>query len=449
MSVVDVLAASGGDPDTVALVADSVALTYRALGERVDASVAAAPWPRPRSEGADGAPVLPTVVSADGAGIIELLSLWRAGMVPAPLNARLTGTEVAAAEAALSAATLPGGTHVVLWTSGTSGQPRGVALSWRNLEASARAAARRLDLGAGDVWVASLSPAHVGGLALITRSILLGGTLLVPDAQDVASIGALLAGASAVPTHPSLVPTHISLVPTQLLRLLDHWGPRPAPATLRCVLVGGAHAPASLVKRALDGGWPISLTYGATEMSSQIATARPEVTRAVPGTVGPPLDGVEVRVADDGELLARGATLALGYVGARAGSLSDVDGWYHTGDLGRLDEEGRLWITGRRLDRIVSGGVTVDAVEVEEALRAHPTVIDVCVVGVPDAEWGERVGAWVEPVVGELELEELERHLRDRLAPAKLPRIWRTHGSLPRNANGKVDRAAVRDALRR
>jgi O-succinylbenzoic acid--CoA ligase len=349
---------------------------------------------------------------------------------------------------------------VVLWTSGTSGRPRGIALSWDNLEAITRASEQRLDLARDDVWVASLSPAHVGGLVLIVRSLLLGGTLVVPAALDGDAISELLdhglpapLGGRPDPDHRALVPTHVSLVPTQLHRILDVRGERGAPAGLRCVLVGGAHAPASLVARALDAGWPIALTYGATEMSSQIATAPPELVRVKPGAVGAPMPGVEVSLSGAGELLARGGTLALGCVGAEVPLLSDEDGWYHTGDLGRIDDEGHLWITGRRIDRIVSGGVTIDAVEVEEAIRSHPDVADACVVGVPDAEWGERVGAWVEPVAagggpGEtpgrtLTGETLTGHLRDRITGAKMPRLWHVAPGLPRNANGKADRATV------
>lgn len=443
MSVADVLsltAASEGDPAVV--VAGDV-VTYADLVHRVDARVGQLPVERPSGSVA-GPPggIVPVSVEATLDDVVELLAIWKAGGVPAPLHARLTEPEVETARRALSGARLPAATQAVLWTSGTSGRPRGVALSWHNLEASARAAARRLDLGSDDVWVASLSPAHVGGLTLVTRSILMGGTLVLPESPDAACLSELLDGGVG-----SLTPTHLSLVPTQLLRLLDHRGRREAPPRLRCLLVGGAHTPASLVSRALDGGWPIALTYGATEMSSQIATSPPDMTRRVPGTVGFPLEGVEVRVGPDGEVQTRGPTLALGYVGRNAPELVGEDGWYRTGDLGRLDEEGRLWITGRRLDRIVSGGVTVDAMEVEEALRAHPTVVDACVVGIRDEEWGERVAAWVEPVVGEVDLEELERHLRERLAPAKRPRSWRVHGVLPKNVNGKVDRQAVRDAF--
>jgi acyl-CoA synthetase (AMP-forming)/AMP-acid ligase II len=136
-----------------------------------------------------------------------------------------------------------------------------------------------------------------------------------------------------------------------------------------------------------------------------------------------------------------------GYVGS--GSLVDAEGWHHTGDVGRLDADGDLWVIGRRIDRIVSGGVTVDAVEVEEALRSHPGVADACVVGVPDPTWGERVAAWIEPAGDTVDLDDLDAFVRARLAAPKLPRHYHVERALPRNANGKVDRARVRDALRR
>ena len=132
---------------------------------------------------------------------------------------------------------------------------------------------------------------------------------------------------------------------------------------------------------------------------------------------------------------------------ANASALADADGWYHTGDLGRIDADGDLWVTGRRADRIVSGGVTIDAVEVEEALRSHPSVVDACVVGVPAPTWGEKVAVWVEPVVGEFDVEEVETHLRAMLSAPKMPRIWYVEGDMPRNATGKLDRAKVRDVL--
>jgi long-chain acyl-CoA synthetase len=145
--------------------------------------------------------------------------------------------------------------------------------------------------------------------------------------------------------------------------------------------------------------------------------------------------------------------LATCYVGEGAGPITDEDGWHHTGDIGRMDEAGDLWVIGRRIDRIVSGGVTVDAVEVEDALRSHPGVADACVVGIPDATWGERVAAWVEPspavlTAPALDIDALDAYLRTRLAAPKLPRRFHVSSGLPRNANGKIDRAAVREAFR-
>jgi O-succinylbenzoic acid--CoA ligase len=152
-------------------------------------------------------------------------------------------------------------------------------------------------------------------------------------------------------------------------------------------------------------------------------------------------------VADDGEILVRGATVVREYVGADEVPVAVEGGWLSTGDLGRVDEDGHLWITGRSSDRIVTGGVTVDAVEVEDALRSHHAISDACVVGLPDPEWGERVAALVVLSVDALDRDELTAFLRERLTASKLPRVVSVTDELPRNANGKVDRAGVRDAI--
>lgn len=346
---------------------------------------------------------------------------------------------------------LPGGLEpeqvaYVLWTSGTSGRPRGVCLTLRALEASASGSRERLGLSSDDRWLASLSPAHVGGLALLTRAVLLGSSVVVRPGFDAAELSRL-ADEGGV--------SHASLVPVMLRRLLDHREGRRAPSGLRCLLVGGAHAPAKLVRRALERGYPVALTYGMTETTSQAATSPPERVREKPDTVGRPLPGVEIRIAQGGEIRVRGATLAAGYLApgrARPEPLDlDGEGWLHTGDLGRIDGEGELHVTGRRSDRIVSGGVTVDAREVEEALRSLPGVADAAVVGVPDPEWGERVAALVVLAQGAGDADraraELDGALRARLSGPKRPRLLGFAEALPRNRNGKVERSAVRRIL--
>jgi len=336
----------------------------------------------------------------------------------------------------------------VLLTSGTSGQPRPVPLTQGNLLASARGAEARLRLDPADRWLASLSPAHVGGFALLHRAAVVGCSVVVcsdptPDViLDLADRGEI---------------THLSLVPVQLRRLLELRGETSAPRALRCVLLGGAATPHPLLDEALRRRWPIALTYGMTEATSQVATAPPEEVRRRPGSVGQPLPGVELHIQSPspdgvGEIWVRGPTVALlprrvpGRVPSSSASPHvDAEGWLHTGDLGRRDDEGRLWITGRSSHRIVTGGVTLEPEEVAAALAGHPGILEVAVTGAPDPEWGERVVAVVVPrdPASPPTLEDLLVYARERLAPAKRPRELRIREALPRNANGKVDRSQL------
>ena len=270
-----------------------------------------------------------------------------AGVAPMPLETAATrGTEtVWAGTSAASAPELPAGTEVVVWTSGTAGRPRGIALTRTNLDASIRATRVRLSLGPADRWLASLGIAHVGGLMLVLRAAATGALLVTRGRFRTEECAALVDGG---------VVTHASLVPAMLERVLEARADRSA-AALRCLLVGGAACPRALVERALAAGLPLALTYGLSEATSQAATAPPELVARKPGTVGAPLEGLELRVDEAGEVLLRGPTVAAGYVGSQL-PLRDRESWLHTGDLGELDNEGHLWITGGRAVRIVTGG---------------------------------------------------------------------------------------------
>jgi o-succinylbenzoate---CoA ligase len=329
----------------------------------------------------------------------------------------------------------------VIWTSGSSGIPRGVELTRDNLLIAARAARKALDLRTSDAWLLTLSPAHVGGLALVVRAPVVGCRVVVEGDFRTHLFNAAVDEGRI---------SHASLVPTMLHRALEERGDRPPPERFRCLLLGGAGAPEALLARARNSGFPVALTYGMTETSSQVATAPPDLVRRKPGTVGVPLPGMQVRVPrEGGEILVRGPLVALRYLGS-ASPLTDGEGWLRTGDLGRVDADGHLWITGRISDRIITGGVNVDPVEVERVLRAHPDVDDVVVLGVPDPLWGERVAAVLVP--GPLSagaegwqrlVRELEVLVRREMAPAKRPRDFLRVDALPLGANGKVDRAAV------
>lgn len=336
-----------------------------------------------------------------------------------------------------------GSLHSLVATSGTTAGPRAVELTLGNHLASARGARDRLDLRPEDRWYAALSLAHVGGLAMVIRAAVVGSSLVLRPAFDAGELARLLEAGEV---------THASLVPVMLRRLLEAREDRPAPGELRCLLVGGAAAPPALIRAAVDRDYPVALTYGLTEASSQVATAPPALVREKPACVGPPLPEVEVRVGEDEEIRVRGPTVARGVMG---GELPvDAEGWLHTGDAGRLDADGHLHVTGRLSGRIVTGGVTVDPAEVEATLAAHPVVRECAVVGVPDDEWGERVAAAVVPSEVAPEDEDrlrqsLEEYSEESLSPARRPRIWSFVEALPRNANGKPDRESIRRAVDR
>jgi O-succinylbenzoic acid--CoA ligase len=316
----------------------------------------------------------------------------------------------------------------LLWTSGTSGDASVVSILSSALEASARASAASLGLTEADRWYASLSLGHIGGLALVHRAAHVGCRLLVRGRFSPEVLGELI-------DRDRL--THASVVPTMLRRLLDVRGGDSVPSTLRCLLVGGAAAGGTLVPEALQLGYPLALTYGLTEACSQVATAPPELVLEKPGTVGPPMDGLEVRILEDGEVCVRGETVSPG--------AADGEGWLATGDLGWLDGDGHLWISGRMNDRIVTGGTNVDPRSVETVLEGLPGVSSAAVAGVPHDVWGETVVALIVTDPGvEADPKMLIAQARDLLSASELPRHVEFAETLPVNVNGKIDREAVR-----
>ncbi|AQL41568.1 o-succinylbenzoate--CoA ligase [Halorientalis sp. IM1011] len=338
--------------------------------------------------------------------------------------------------------------QLIMFTSGTTGRPKGVRLTVGNLVASATASAFRLGVSPGDRWLCCLPTYHMGGLAPVVRSALYGSTVAIQREFDAEATAAVLDEYGI---------TGVSLVPTMLSRLLDAgWSPA---ESLRFVLLGGAPATDELLARCRDLGVPAHPTYGMTETASQIATAAPEQTSSHEGTVGQPLVNTTVTVVDEdgdpvapgetGEIVVSGPTVTPGYLDPEVTEAAFGELGLHTGDVGSRDEDGRLWIHNRLDDRIVTGGENVDPGEVVAVLRDHPAVEEAAVVGLDDEEWGERVAALVVPIAGRSpSTEEIEIHCRERLAGFKLPRTVGFAEELPRTASGTVDRDAVRERLR-
>jgi O-succinylbenzoic acid--CoA ligase len=330
----------------------------------------------------------------------------------------------------------------VLFTSGTTGRPRGAVLSQADHLASAAAWAAVLSPRPTDRWLGCLPLFHVAGLAVVIRAALWGSDLEVLRRFDVAAV------AEGIATGVS----HLSLVPTQLEELLRAWGDRPAPSTLRAILLGGATIPGPLLARARGLGLPVLTTYGMTETASGVAVggADPQ-TRADPSALRP-LPGVRLRVVDAdadgvGQVEVAGDMVFAGYLGEPDTESRTVDGdWLRTGDLGRLGTDGLLRIVDRRDDLIISGGENVYPAEVEAVLLAHPDVVEVAVVGQPDRRWGSvPVAAIVLSEGSRAGDEDLTRHCRERLAGYKVPVRFHRVSVLPRGEGGKVLRRELRE----
>jgi O-succinylbenzoic acid--CoA ligase len=335
-----------------------------------------------------------------GAALTVDAPLARDGAPDAPLLARLD----------------PGAVATVVHTSGTTAAPKPVGLTVGNWHWNALGSALALGLDPHDRWLCTLPLSHVGGLAILLRSAVYGTTVVLHERFRTELVLEAI--------ERDLV-TLASLVPTTLARLLD--AGLKAPNPLRVALIGGGPLPPALAGQAQEAGIPVAQTYGMTEACSQVATSLP----GEPETAGRPLVGQQVRIADDGEILVAGPTVAPGTAGD--------DGWLRTGDLGALDLHGRLTVTGRKADTIVSGGENVAPAEVEAALLAHPAVADAGVHGRPDPQWGEAVVATVVLHDGShAEAEELRAHVASQLARHKVPKEVAFAASLPRTPSGKL-----------
>ena len=244
-----------------------------------------------------------------------------------------------------------------------------------------------------------------------------------------------------------------------LSRLLAHRAGRPAPAGLDVLLLGGAAAPRELLARAHQAGYPVCATYGLTEATSQVATARPWRAGVADRPPMLPLQGTEVRIVLDGrdvpagvpgEIMVRGPTVMKGYFDDPAATARVIrDGWLHTGDIGFLDQAGGLHVLDRRDDLVVSGGENVYPVEVEAVLLEHPSVAEAAVAGVPDPDLGARVVAWIVVKNGAAtDARVLSVHCSARLAGYKRPREFRFVSDLPRNATGKLQRRLLTEPAR-
>jgi o-succinylbenzoate---CoA ligase len=314
--------------------------------------------------------------------------------------------------------------HCRILTSGTSGAPRTVGLTYGNHVWSAVGSAFNIGVQPQDRWLCCLPLSHISGLSIVMRSVIYGTTAVLHDGFDTDRVAAAMVDERI---------TLVSLVPTMLVRLLEAGADLSGP---RAILVGGGPVPSEPLEEALRRGATVVQTYGLTEACSQVTTLSPPDARRKLGSAGRPLLTTHLRI-HDGEILVQGPTVAPG--------CADADGWLHTRDLGRIDEEGFLYVEDRIDDMIVSGGENVIPAEVEQVLMRHPEVVDAAVVGREDPEWQQAVTAVVVLESGSVTtVDDLRRHCAQSLASFKVPKRVELAAALPRTPSGKLLRQALR-----
>jgi o-succinylbenzoate---CoA ligase len=427
-------------PDRIALLADGAEMTYAELE-------AEATWVARRlaAHGVRRGSTAALTMHPRREQVVLAHALMKVGAALLPFNPRLTAEEraaIVAAEEPIVDLDDPGeltqteadlpllGEHDMdaicarVMTSGSTGAPRAIELTYGNFLWSAVGSAFNIGVDPADRWLCCLPLSHISGLGIVMRSTIYGTAAVVHDGFDVDRVAASLENDGI---------TIVSLVTTMLTRLLEAGADLSGP---RAILVGGGPVPEEPLEEAIAKGATVVQTYGLTETCSQVTTLAPADASRKLGSAGRPLLTTHLRI-EDGEILVQGPTVAPGRV--------DADGWLHTGDLGHIDEEGFLYVEDRIDDMIVTGGENIVPAEVEAVLLRHPGVADAAVVGREDPEWQQAVTAVVVLQDGsEATPDELRRHCAESLAGFKVPKRVELAAALPRTPSGKLLRRALR-----
>ncbi len=404
--------------------------------------------------------------------VVTVYALWKINVIPAPVNvmfssARLKETlEVAGARKAIAskrfaekidfvkvvpieknsevknfATGIPydeNETALVLFTSGSTGKPKAVSVTFGNLFANAKNVAEYFGASENDAWLASLPFYHIGGFATITRALFRCAPLIIPCSL------AFDEQTRAIKRHK---PAFFSTVQTTLRRMLES-DLEPYPQ-LKAVFAGGGPVNAATMRAAIERGFPVYKVYGSTETTSMVTILSPAEFEKKPEAAGKPFRGISLDLSDEGEIIVGGKQIARGYFNnAEETKKRFRDGKFHTGDIGETDNDGFLFVTGRKEDFIITGGENVNLQKVKKALLSLEEIADAETFAMPDAEWGEKLCAAIVPKK-ETTREYVKSSLSQKLAKYEIPKEFIFVKEIPRNDLGKADTKTLRQLFER
>jgi len=414
--------------------------------------------------------------------VVSILALWMIEAIPVPINIKLSASEIeeqlkileckfVLAEYSLKEKISFAGinkininllyltsdsfdvdfrynetrTAIIMFTSGSSGKPKAVELSFSNLIQSAKIGNKYLKQTKEDRWLASLPFYHIGGFSIIFRALIFGTEIILPNNLKLQSI---------IQTINQLKPTLISLVSSQMSELLKN-NIHPDDE-LSHVLLGGGFIDSNLMREALHKGWNVSKVYGSTETSSFVTVLSPDEFKVKPESVGKPIPPNEIIIYDEnrnelpnnteGEIAIKSPAVMKGYLKDDTATKNKLfNGVYLTGDIGYKDPEGYIHVVNRRSDLIVTGGENVNPAELEEMIMKFSKVKEVCVFGIDDVTWGQKIAAVIVSQTSEkFEIEELEDFLKNKIASFKIPKQIFFVDELPKTELGKIKRETVK-----